>query len=296
MVRGCACRLRAPALIDQYGSFADAWRDYVFGGDVVYASPAVAEIATGGRATSGTTFTFDASDAAEVGSVVIAAVYINAVDSEVTSFADDAGNTWSLEHQAASNAAQLFVWSTTVTSAIASGDTFTVTMPFAQSRFAAQVLRVRGVSSATVLAEGDATSTTATPSVSNASPLESTTVGRLVVGLHGVQSGSSDVTFTAPPASTLPSQGGSSGAGSSNRQVAATWFAQESIGRAGASVAISASSNQVSVVLVYGLLERVDATVSLPGGADSYLVPTPFYAPPTVLDDDELVALTLLLV
>lgn len=31
------------------------------------------------------------------------------------------------------------------------------------------------------------------------------------------------------------------------------------------------------------------------GGADSYLVPTPFYSAPTALDDDDLVALTLLL-
>lgn len=267
LVRGCACRLRAPALIDQYGSFAAAWRDYVLGADTRYATPSVAEIATGGRNTSTSTFTFDASDAAEVGAVVIAAVYINAVDSEVTSFSDDAGNTWTLQHQAASNAAQLFVWSTTVTSAIAAGDTFTVAMPFSQSRFAAQVLRVRGVASATPLAEVSATSTTATPSASNATPTDSDTVGRLVVGLHGVQSGAADVTFTAPPASTLPSQGGSSSAGSSNRQVAATWFAQESIGQAGASVAISASSNQVTAVLVFELVERVDATVSAVAGA-----------------------------
>lgn len=267
LVRGCACRLRAPALIDQYGSFAAAWRDYVLGADTRYATPSVAEIATGGRNTSTSTFTFDASDAAEVGAVVIAAVYINAVDSEVTSFSDDAGNTWTLQHQAASNAAQLFVWSTTVTSAIAAGDTFTVAMPFSQSRFAAQVLRVRGVASATPLAEVSATSTTATPSASNATPTDSDTVGRLVVGLHGVQSGAADVTFTAPPASTLPSQGGSSSAGSSNRQVAATWFAQESIGQAGASVAISASSNQVTAVLVFELVERVDASVAAVAGA-----------------------------
>ena len=53
---------------------------------------------------------------------------------------------------------------------------------------------------------------------------------------------------------------------------------------------------EVALIVIAAIVPTVTGTGLDTGGADSYLVPTPFYAPPTVLDDDELVALTLLLV
>lgn len=255
----------------RYDAEAAVVEDWLLGQRVQYETPVFTVLADAGSQSSLSTWNFTATAGAPVGAVVVAAVYVNSNVSIVTSFTDTAGNTWSLQANQTSNAAQLFVYTSTLTTAIAVSDTFTVSMPFSQNRFAATVFRVEGVTTSTpqgsALNSGAATTSIAAgPSSPNLDPAIPRS---LVVGVFAAQSGTANTTWSSTTPITLVSQGGTSGATSSNRQVAAGWNVDYTAGDGASSRATSSiSSAFASAVLVFPLAVAAAASnVDLPAGS-----------------------------
>lgn len=243
--------------------------DWLLGQPTRYATPAFTVLVDAGSQVSQSTWAFTSARAAPVGAVVAACIYINSNVSAITSFTDTAGNTWTLRAQQTSNAAQLWVYTSTLTTGIEAGHTFTVTMPFSQNRFAATVIHIAGVASdapeASALASGAATTT---PSVGPSGNLDPASPRALVLGVFGAQSGTSGTVWSSTTPIGVVSQGGSSGATSSNRQVVAVWNVDYSIGDGASSrVTSSVSSAFAAAVLVLPLAVAAnqDASATVAG-------------------------------